>query len=333
MMRTSYVNFLICAIGICLSLVGFVPVLEAKDPEKLPWEESLAAAREKAIQEKRPLFIMMTATWCGPCKMLESKTLPSEMVQEGLEDFVWVQAFEDKEVEAKYGCRGYPTLAFVDPSNDKVLFITTGYQAVGPFLKQVIAARQAASLELNERLEQLAAKSFTPDFQVLKELIANGDAVGLKKYLAPVEEDMIRESNYLVGKIVIPEDVGMNQIIAPGLIRGALPDSGLFVTPIPRESKEIPTGIIARGCKSITTPLRLPNDKAVVFQKFELDELTPKDAIKFIGTVTLPDGKPASNAIVRICDWDETRTDGDGKFQFDRVSPGEFLVRACSGSC
>lgn len=327
-MRARFERSLICAIGICLSLVGFIPALEAKDPEKLPWEASFAAAREKAIQRKRPLFIMMTATWCGPCKSLEAKTLPSELVQEGLEDFVWVQAFEDKEVEAKYGCRGYPTLAFVDPSSDKVLFSTTGYRPVGPFLKEVIAARKAAGLDLQERLEQLAAKSFTPDFSILKDLTEKGDAAGLKKYLAPVEEDVIRESNYLVGKVIIPENVGMEQVIAPGLTRGVFPDSGLFVTPIPRDLKELPITLIAPGCKSIASPLKVPEDKGVVFKKFELEKLTPKDAIKFVGKVTRPDGKPASNAIVRICDWGVTRTDAEGKFQFDRVSPGEFLVRA-----
>lgn len=327
-MRPVAIGVLALTVCVCSTLHSFNSTLVAKDPEELPWEASYEVACEKAIREKRPLFVMMTATWCGPCKFLESKTLPDDLVLKGLKDFVWVQAFEDKNVEAKYGCNGYPTLAFVDPSNDKVLYKTAGYQAAGPFLKVVIAARQEAGLKLDERLERLAANVFTPDFRILQEMVEKGDAAGLKKYLEPVEDDIIRESNYLVGKIIVPKDVRIQKVIAPNLINGVLPESGLFVTPIPRDSKQIPVNIIAPGCKVITNPVRVPDKQAVVFQKLELKKLTPKDAIKFTGRVILPDGKPAINAIVRICDWDVSRTDKDGKFKFDRVSPGNFLVRA-----
>jgi len=327
-MRALTIGFLALTVFVCSTLHGFDSTLVAKDPEKLPWEASYEVAREKAVREKRPLFVMMTATWCGPCKSLESKTLPDDLVLKGLEDFVWVQAFEDKSVEAKYGCNGYPTLAFVDPASDKVLYKTVGFQAAGPFLKVVIAARQEAGLKLNERLERLAAKVFTPDFRILQEMVEKGDAAGLKKYLEPVDDDIIRESDYLVGKILVPKDVPIQKVIAPALINGVLPESGLFVKPIPRDSKQIPINIIAPGCKAITNPVRVPDKQAVVFKKLELKKLTPKDAVKFAGRVILPDGKPASNAIVRICDWEVSRTDKDGKFKFDRVSPGNFLVRA-----
>ena len=57
---------------------------------------------------------MMTATWCGPCKMLESETLNYRWIRQFLAPFVLVQAFEDKDVEKTYGLGGYPTLAFCD---------------------------------------------------------------------------------------------------------------------------------------------------------------------------------------------------------------------------
>ncbi|MFM7594527.1 MAG: hypothetical protein ACKO85_22255, partial [Isosphaeraceae bacterium] len=35
---------------------------------KFPWEKDIATARKRALAENKPMMIMMTATWCGPCK-------------------------------------------------------------------------------------------------------------------------------------------------------------------------------------------------------------------------------------------------------------------------
>lgn len=64
----------------------------------LPWESDYVTALAKARAEKRPIFLMLTATWCGPCKMLESQTLPDPIIRSGLKEFVWVKTYEDKEL-------------------------------------------------------------------------------------------------------------------------------------------------------------------------------------------------------------------------------------------
>ncbi|MFW5756403.1 MAG: thioredoxin family protein [Tangfeifania sp.] len=42
------------------------------------WEEAL----QKAEKEGKPVFLDISASWCGPCKMLKSRTFPNKEVGE-----------------------------------------------------------------------------------------------------------------------------------------------------------------------------------------------------------------------------------------------------------
>ena len=119
------------------------------DGESLPWEKDYAGALAKAKAEKRPLFLMLTATWCGPCKMLESQTLPSPAVLSGLKEFLWVKAYEDAALNKEFNLGGYPTLLFLDASNGRVLERTSGLRAAGvvPAARHRRAARGQAAVD------------------------------------------------------------------------------------------------------------------------------------------------------------------------------------------
>ena len=88
----------------------------APKAKELAWEKDYPAALKRARDEKKPMLVMMTATWCGPCKLLEKETLSDPWVRHFLSGFVVVKAYEDKDVEEKYGLNGYPTLVFTDPA-------------------------------------------------------------------------------------------------------------------------------------------------------------------------------------------------------------------------
>jgi len=105
-------------------LAFYLPGVEPK-AGPLAWEKDYAAALERSQREKRPMMVMMTATWCGPCKMLEEQTFTDPWVREFLTPFVVVKAYEDREVEKRYGLEGYPTLVFVAPDG------TVAYKRVG----------------------------------------------------------------------------------------------------------------------------------------------------------------------------------------------------------
>jgi thiol-disulfide isomerase/thioredoxin len=124
---------------------------------ELPWEKDYKSAMKRAAEENKPVMVMMTATWCGPCKMLEKETLNNPWVKHFLSGVVIVQAFEDKEVEKKYGLNGYPTLVFVD-STGKEVHRTAGYKQSIPFLAECVKAFNKLSIKLPEELQLLVDK-------------------------------------------------------------------------------------------------------------------------------------------------------------------------------
>lgn len=105
------------------------------------WEEAL----QKAEKEGKPVFLDISASWCGPCKMLKSRTFPNDEVGEFYNaNFVNVMVDGEKgegiELARKYKIRGYPTLIYLD-SSGKVIAQTAGYRNPEQFIeigKQII---------------------------------------------------------------------------------------------------------------------------------------------------------------------------------------------------
>lgn len=92
------------------------------------WEEALRIAK----QEGKPIFLNISASWCGPCKMLKTRTFPDEEVGDFYNaNFVNVKVDGEKgegiELARKYNIRGYPTLIFLDSSGE-VIVQTAGYR-------------------------------------------------------------------------------------------------------------------------------------------------------------------------------------------------------------
>ena len=314
-------------------LVRFIPLIYLLSSrllaaEGLPWETNYPVALAKAKQEKRPLFLMLTATWCGPCKMLEGQTLPDPTIRDGLKEFVWVKAYEDAELNKKYELGGYPTLVFIDPAKDRVLYKHVGYAPPGTFLREVIAARKAAGLPLTSHMAELQAKSFQPDGKKVTDMINAGDFAGLTNYLAPIKDDAMRQVNFVVAHVHLPPSLKPADVVVMAAGDESLPDSGILVAGFPLHATDASLNLIAPGCQVINEPLNFEAGSAVLARELTLAPLSTNQAARFSGRVLRADGSPAAKAIVRICDWAITRTDEQGRFNFSMVSPGTFLVRA-----
>ena len=110
------------------------------------WEKSYAVAIDKAKKENKPLFVMMSATWCGWCKKLEKETLSDATVRQSLKPFIAVKVYENDEINRKFGYEGYPTLAFID-SDENLFHRVVGYQDVSSFIKEVASAHEKIKLK------------------------------------------------------------------------------------------------------------------------------------------------------------------------------------------
>ncbi len=316
-----------------ICFVSHVPATAAErvpSTESLPWEKDYPSALARAKAEKRPILLMLTATWCGPCRILESQTLVDPAIRDGMKEFVWVKAYEDKELNARFMSLGYPTVVFIDAENEKVLSRIHGHQEVPPLLKRIIAVRTAANLPLTPEMQQAAAVSFEPNPRTLAALGDARDLEGLVAYLQPAAEDELRKSNYLVLKVHLPPGTSPTDVVCLVSERKVmLSKSGMAIAYTRRTAREPKLQIVAPGFRAIQDRVPTGDSAAVQGREYRLEPLAAPDAASFSGRVLLPTGAPAAHAIVRICDWGATaRSDEDGRFRFDSVSPGKFLVRA-----
>jgi hypothetical protein len=129
----------------------------APNHEPLQWEADYAAALKRAQAEHKPMMVMITATWCGPCKLLEKETLDSPWIGFFLSKFVLVKAYEDKDVERKYGSSAYPTLVFTDSSGNAA-YKCVGYKPAFEFVKDCATANESLAIEQPEAIKTLIEK-------------------------------------------------------------------------------------------------------------------------------------------------------------------------------
>ena len=293
----------------------------------LPWESSYPEALVKAKAQKKPIFLMLTATWCGPCKSLESQTLPDPAIRDALQDFVWVKAYEDKQLDERFGRGGYPTLVFINAETEKPFFKASGFKAVGPFLSKIITARKKGGLGLSEDLQKLADKVFEPNQKKIQAMEKSGDADGLLKYLEPAAADSLRENDWLVVQLVKPEDLSWSELVlvADGDRTGEI--TPVLALPV-RKGQPLPLLVQAPGYKQIGFPKNLvPEGQAVSKTEIRLEKMAEADQASLQGKVVDRNDQPVKNAIVRLCDWAVTRTDAEGKYKIEGISPGFFTLR------
>lgn len=109
------------------------------------WNEALI----KAKKENKIIFLDTYATWCGPCKLLKSKTFKDKNVADYFNEHFINVAFDAEEGEGtdlveKYGVEAYPTLIFIN-SDGALIGKTMGYYKAPNFLdlgKKVIQSQK-----------------------------------------------------------------------------------------------------------------------------------------------------------------------------------------------
>ena len=92
---------------------------------------TFSEALSKAAKLKKPLYVDVFTTWCGPCKMMAKNYFPNKKVGDYFnEHFVNFQIDAEKGeglvVAKKYAVTGYPTNLFLDGKSGSVVYRTSG---------------------------------------------------------------------------------------------------------------------------------------------------------------------------------------------------------------
>jgi hypothetical protein len=129
------------------------------EPRAIPWRAWEPAAFDAARESDRPVLLLIVASWCRFCRELESTTFSNHDVVRLVEDlYVPVRVDKDRrpDVNARYNCGGWPTIAFLTPQADLIAgetFLTAA--ELIPILERVAPFFREHRTEIHERVEEL----------------------------------------------------------------------------------------------------------------------------------------------------------------------------------
>ena len=120
---------------------------------------TLDEAKAKAKLEKKPIFVDVHATWCGPCKQMAATAFVDPALSTYYnEHFINVKIDGEKEAEGgpktmqEYGISAYPTLLYINPDGtlsrkliggqDAATLMKRGKEVVDPSGSPVLKARK-----------------------------------------------------------------------------------------------------------------------------------------------------------------------------------------------
>lgn len=141
--------------GVLTLLAALLPAAHAADfPKGSPkFAKRYRAALAEAKKTGKPVVVVFSATWCGPCQKMKKEVYPSEAVKPYHEKFVWayldVDDEDNKKPAQEFGVRGIPHVEIVDAEGKSL-----GRQ-IGAVAPEVFAKKLK---EASEKTGTVAAK-------------------------------------------------------------------------------------------------------------------------------------------------------------------------------
>lgn len=148
---------------------------------------TLSEALEKAKQAKKPLFVDVYATWCGPCKQMAATAfIDPEVTTFYNARFVSLKLDGEKndgpEVMSKYGITAYPTLLYFDASGNLVGKVVGSMQAKQLLSKGLEVSDPESNPVSVARKTYLKSKKKEADLKAFVKVLNDNEHDSLVKY-------------------------------------------------------------------------------------------------------------------------------------------------------
>lgn len=93
------------------------------------WMTSLEDAKKMAVATNKLILVDFWATWCGPCKRMDSESWSKDEVKELMNNYIPVKIDIDsnRSLAQKYGVKGIPFIFIMD-ANGEVIFQEMSYK-------------------------------------------------------------------------------------------------------------------------------------------------------------------------------------------------------------
>jgi len=209
----------------------------AAEPVAIPptLHSSLQSATAAAAADQSLVLLIFGAEWCGPCKLLKSKTLsaPEFSRQESALHFVEIDIDANQKMAHSFAVEAVPTIVLLT-ADGKIIARQTGFQEIGTLLGWLQEGRRRAAAgqwegtvpgsQLEIFVQKAAADRLgTNDLQRLVELLGEPDPADREsaaKILLAQREPAVPLLIEAVGHPYLGERIAANELLlrlAPGL--------------------------------------------------------------------------------------------------------------------
>jgi thioredoxin 1 len=112
--------------AILLALAAATGLALASDfPKGSPaFKDSSTYAMSAAKKSGKPVVMVFSAAWCGPCQSMKKDVYPSDAVKAYHDKFIWayldVDDARNEKVATKYSVSGIPHIEFLTPEGQEI---------------------------------------------------------------------------------------------------------------------------------------------------------------------------------------------------------------------
>jgi len=81
------------------------------------WSEDFGAATARARAESKPMLLVFSTSWCGPCKSMKARVYSEPKVEAALADWVpvYVDGDKQRDILQQFEIRSYPSYVVLNP--------------------------------------------------------------------------------------------------------------------------------------------------------------------------------------------------------------------------